>query len=99
MKLAQRMNVSFCRAVGASTDHTWTKVLAKEGEGMWVASRKNLSDPGEPIGLIVCAVSSVWLPVSPHVLFDFLREDGRKNEVKSKVNFSFIFTFTFTYSL
>lgn len=97
MKLAQRMNVSFCRAVGASTDHTWTKVLAKEGEGTRVASRKNLSDPGEPIGLIVCAVSSVWLPVSPHVLFDFLREDGRKKEVKNKV--SFTFTSTFTYSL
>ncbi|KDP37249.1 hypothetical protein JCGZ_06305 [Jatropha curcas] len=80
LKLAQRMTWSFCRAIGASSYHTWNKVTSKTGEDIRVSSRKNLNDPGEPLGVILCAVSSVWLPVSPHVLFDFLRDDARRNE-------------------
>ncbi|KAK4375437.1 hypothetical protein RND71_006114 [Anisodus tanguticus] len=32
------------------------------------------------IGLILYAASSVWLPVSRHVLFDFLRDETRRHE-------------------
>ncbi|XVE52078.1 hypothetical protein DITRI_Ditri02bG0092100 [Diplodiscus trichospermus] len=80
LKLAQRMTWSFCHAIGASSYHTWNKVPGKTGEDIRVSSRKNLNDPGEPLGVIVCAVSSVWLPVSPNVLFDFLRDEARRNE-------------------
>ncbi|KAJ4832066.1 Homeobox-leucine zipper protein GLABRA 2 [Turnera subulata] len=80
LKLAQRMTWSFCRAIGASSYHTWNKVSSKTGEDIRVSSRKNLTDPGEPHGVILCAVSSVWLPVSPDVLFDFLRDEARKSE-------------------
>ncbi|KAE9453426.1 hypothetical protein C3L33_14645, partial [Rhododendron williamsianum] len=87
LKLAQRMTWSFCRALGASSFHTWTKVSSKTGDDIRVASRKNLNDPGEPLGVIMCAVSSVWLPVSHHVLFDFLRDEARRHEsVKAKEN-------------
>lgn len=81
LKLAQRMTWSFCRAVGASSYHVWNKVTSKTGEDIRVSSRKNLNDPGEPLGVILCAVSSVWLPVSPNVLFDFLRDEAHRNEV------------------
>ncbi|KNA21508.1 hypothetical protein SOVF_042550 [Spinacia oleracea] len=80
LKLAHRMTWSFCRAIGASTFNTWTKITTKTGEDVRVASRKNLNDPCEPIGVILCAVSSVWLPVSPTVLFDFLRDDAHRHE-------------------
>ncbi|XP_077219543.1 HD-ZIP IV family of homeobox-leucine zipper protein with lipid-binding START domain-containing protein [Tasmannia lanceolata] len=80
LKLAQRMTWSFCRAIGASSYHTWTKLSTKAGDSVRVSSRKNLNDPGEPLGVILCAVSSVWLPVSPFALFDFLRDDARRNE-------------------
>ncbi|XP_010691342.2 homeobox-leucine zipper protein GLABRA 2 [Beta vulgaris subsp. vulgaris] len=80
LKLAQRMTWSFCRAVGASNFNSWTKITTKTGEDVRVASRKNLNDPGEPIGVILCAVSSVWLPVSPSVVFDFLRDDTHRQE-------------------
>ncbi|CAI0423162.1 unnamed protein product [Linum tenue] len=83
LRLAQRMTWTFCHAVGASSYHTWNKVSAKTGEDIRVSSRKNLNDPGEPFGVILCAASSVWLPVSPHVLFDFLRDEARRNEVVS----------------
>lgn len=81
LKLAQRMTWSFCHSIGASSYHTWNKVSTKTGEDIRVSSRKNLNDPGEPHGVIVCAVSSVWLPVSPTLLFDFLRDESRRSEV------------------
>ncbi|RDX88552.1 Homeobox-leucine zipper protein GLABRA 2, partial [Mucuna pruriens] len=80
LKLAQRMTWSFCHAVGASSFHTWTKITGKTGEDIRISSRKNLNDPGEPLGVILSAVSSVWLPVSPNVLFDFLRDEARRSE-------------------
>ncbi|CAK9174593.1 unnamed protein product [Ilex paraguariensis] len=80
LKLAQRMTWGICRAIAASSYHTWNKVPSKNGDDIRVASRKNLNDPGEPLGVILCAVSSLWLPVSHHVLFDFLRDEKRRNE-------------------
>ncbi|KAK4765071.1 hypothetical protein SAY86_026161 [Trapa natans] len=80
LRLAQRMTQSFCHAIGASSFHSWTKVPGKTGEDVRVTSRKNLNDPGEPLGLIICAVASVLLPVSPLVLFDFLRDEARRHE-------------------
>ncbi|BBG98977.1 HD-ZIP IV family of homeobox-leucine zipper protein with lipid-binding START domain [Prunus dulcis] len=86
LKLAQRMTWSFCRAIGASSYHTWTKISSKTGDDIRIASRKNLNDPGEPLGVILCAVSSVWLPVCPYVLFDFLRDETRRNEWDIMIN-------------
>ncbi|OIW03810.1 hypothetical protein TanjilG_30086 [Lupinus angustifolius] len=80
LKLAQRMTWNFCHAIGASSFHKWTKVTSKTGEDIRISFRKNLNDPGEPVGVILCAVSSVWLSVSPNVLFDFLRDEARRTE-------------------
>ena len=90
LKLAQRMTWSFCHAIGASSFHTWTKFTSKTGEDIRISSRKNLNDPGEPLGLILCAVCSVWLPVSPNVLFDFLRDENRRTEVPLSCLLSFL---------
>lgn len=76
------MTWSFCRALGASSFNSWTKVSSKTGDDIRVSSRKNLNDPGEPQGVILSAVSSIWLPVAPHVLFDFLRDEARRSEVR-----------------
>ncbi|XP_031119156.1 homeobox-leucine zipper protein GLABRA 2 [Ipomoea triloba] len=80
LTLAQRMSVAFFRALGASSYNTWNKIPTKTGDDIRVASRKNLSDPGEPLGVILCAVSSVWLPVSHHALFEFLRDETHRHE-------------------
>ncbi|XP_010521515.1 PREDICTED: homeobox-leucine zipper protein GLABRA 2 [Tarenaya hassleriana] len=70
----------FYRAIGASSYHQWSRITTKTGEDIRVSSRKNLNDPGEPLGVIVCAASSLWLPVPPTVLFDFLRDETRRHE-------------------
>ncbi|KAH6758817.1 HD-ZIP IV family of homeobox-leucine zipper protein with lipid-binding START domain-containing protein [Perilla frutescens var. frutescens] len=80
LKLAQRMSRRFCRALGDSSFNSWNKITSKNGEEIRVATRKNLNDPGEPLGTILCAVSCVWLPVTHHTLFDFLRDESRRNE-------------------
>ncbi|XP_051147479.1 homeobox-leucine zipper protein GLABRA 2-like [Andrographis paniculata] len=80
LKLAQRMTCNFSRAVGASSHNSWSKITGKTGAEVRVASRKNLNDPGEPLGTILSAVSCVWFPVSHKVLFDFLRDENRRKE-------------------
>ncbi|KAJ6320416.1 hypothetical protein OIU78_015746 [Salix suchowensis] len=36
--------------------------------------------PGEPPGIVLSAATSVWLPVSPQRLFDFLRDERLRSE-------------------
>ncbi|KAJ8452062.1 hypothetical protein Cgig2_016643 [Carnegiea gigantea] len=80
LSLAQRMTGSFCRVVGAFTVNSWTKFMTKTREDV-----RNSNDLGEPTGLILCDVSSLWLHVSSRTLFDFLRDGARCHEaVKSR---------------
>ncbi|OEL22453.1 Homeobox-leucine zipper protein ROC9 [Dichanthelium oligosanthes] len=81
LKLAQRMTSSLCRVIGGSRDLAWSKASNRGGgHDVRVTSRRNSGDPGEPQGLIACAVLSAWLPVSPAALFDFLRDESRRHE-------------------
>ncbi|CAO2182829.1 unnamed protein product [Urochloa humidicola] len=81
LKLAHRMTSSLCRVIGGSRDPAWSTQASSRG-GVRVASRWNAGggDPGEPRGLIACAVLSAWLPVGPASLFDFLRDGSRRHE-------------------
>ncbi|KZV56104.1 homeobox-leucine zipper protein GLABRA 2 [Dorcoceras hygrometricum] len=80
LKLAQRMTASYCRALNTSSYNSWNKIASKTGDDIRVASRKNVNDPGEPNGVILCAATSVWLPVAHHVLFDYLRDENQRKE-------------------
>ncbi|KAF7814256.1 homeobox-leucine zipper protein GLABRA 2 [Senna tora] len=81
LKLGERMTQSFCQAIGGSSLHSWRKLRSDEnGENIRISSRNNLNDPGHPLGLILCAVCCVWLPVSPNLLFHFLRDQARRTE-------------------
>ncbi|KAE8660460.1 Homeobox-leucine zipper protein ROC4 [Hibiscus syriacus] len=81
LKLAQRMTDNFCAGVCASTVHKWNKLNAGNvDEDVRVMTRKSVDDPGEPSGIVLSAATSVWLPVSPQRLFDFLRNEGLRSE-------------------
>ncbi|CAA3015007.1 homeobox-leucine zipper ANTHOCYANINLESS 2 [Olea europaea subsp. europaea] len=81
LKLAQRMTDNFCAGVCASTVHEWNKFSAGNvDEDVRVMTRKSADDPGEPPGIVLSASTSVWLPVSPHRLFDFLRDERLRSE-------------------
>lgn len=81
LKLAQRMTDNFCAGVCASTVHKWNKLNAGNvDEDVRVMTRKSVDDPGEPPGIVLSAATSVWLPVSPQRLFDFLRDERLRSE-------------------
>ncbi|PIN22001.1 Transcription factor DLX [Handroanthus impetiginosus] len=81
LKLAQRMTNNFCAGVCASSVHKWNKLSTENvDEDVQVMTRKSIDDPGEPPGIVLSAATSVWLPVSPQRLFDFLRDEHLRSE-------------------
>ncbi|KAG6423534.1 hypothetical protein SASPL_113933 [Salvia splendens] len=80
LKLAERMVMSFCTGVGASTAHTWTMLSGSGADDVRVMSRKSMDDPGRPPGIVLSAATSFWLPVPPNQIFDFLRNENSRNE-------------------
>ncbi|XP_042505461.1 homeobox-leucine zipper protein ANTHOCYANINLESS 2-like isoform X2 [Macadamia integrifolia] len=80
LKLAQRMTENFCAGVCASAVHKWIKLTGNIDEDVRVMTRKSVDDPGEPPGVVLSAATSVWLPVSPKRLFDFLRDERLRSE-------------------
>ncbi|KAK8981544.1 hypothetical protein V6N11_027957 [Hibiscus sabdariffa] len=76
LKLAQRMTNNFCAGVSASSVQKWEKPdFGTVGEDMMVMTRKNVNDPGEPLGVLLSAATSVWIPATQKKLFDFLRDE------------------------
>ncbi|CAJ2654872.1 unnamed protein product [Trifolium pratense] len=80
MKLAERMVISFCGGVSASTAHTWTTLSGTGADDVRVMTRKSVDDPGRPPGIVLSAATSFWLPVPPKQVFDFLRDENSRNE-------------------
>lgn len=76
------MTASFCRNIGTPRNRTWNKISTKVGEEIRFTSRKIINEPGEPLGVIVCAVMSTWMPIPVVSLFDFLRDESRRTEVR-----------------
>lgn len=81
LKLAERMVISFCAGVSASTTHTWTTLSGTGADDVRVMTRKSIDDPGRPHGIVLSAATSFWLPVPPKRIFDFLRDENSRSEV------------------
>ena len=92
LKLAERMVMSFCSGVGASTAHAWTTLAATGSDDVRVMTRKSMDDPGRPPGIVLSAATSFWIPVGPKRVFDFLRDENSRSQVK-KILFSFNFLY------
>ncbi|KAH9677953.1 homeobox-leucine zipper protein ANTHOCYANINLESS 2 [Citrus sinensis] len=59
LKLAQRMTYNFCSGVCASSVRKWDKLcVGNVGEDVRVLTRKNVNDPGEPPGVVLCAATT-----------------------------------------
>ncbi|KAL9236632.1 hypothetical protein vseg_011276 [Gypsophila vaccaria] len=80
LKLAERMVMSFCAGVGASTAHTWTTLSGSGADDVRVMTRKSMDDPGRPPGIVLSAATSFWMPVPPKQVFDFLRDEHSRSE-------------------
>ncbi|KAL9392709.1 hypothetical protein Peur_016629 [Populus x canadensis] len=80
LKLAERMVMSFCTGVGASTAHAWTTLSATGSDDVRVMTRKSMDDPGRPPGIVLSAATSFWIPVQSKRMFDFLRNENHRSE-------------------
>ncbi|XP_057871563.2 homeobox-leucine zipper protein ANTHOCYANINLESS 2 isoform X1 [Cryptomeria japonica] len=80
LKVAERMRNNFCSIVNHSTLHNGSQVLGLKDGGVRVATRKRSDDPRKPPAGVLSAAASIWLPVSPERLFDFLRDGRLRNE-------------------
>ncbi|KAI7752596.1 hypothetical protein M8C21_010644 [Ambrosia artemisiifolia] len=80
LKLSERMVLSFCSGVGASTTHTWTTLSGSGADDVRVMTRKSVDDPGRPPGIVLSAATSFWIPVPPKQVFDFLRDESLRSE-------------------
>ncbi|XP_056856085.1 homeobox-leucine zipper protein HDG12-like isoform X2 [Raphanus sativus] len=72
MKLAQRMVSNFCLSVGTSNNTRSTVVSGMNEFGIRVTSYKSQHEPN---GTVLCAATSFWLPVSPLIVFNFLKDE------------------------
>lgn len=99
LKLAERMVMSFCSGVSASTGHTWTTLSGSGADDVRVMTRKSVDDPGRPPGIVLSAATSFWIPVPPKRVFDFLRDENSRNEVRDFHFICFEFTRRFIFLL
>nr|XP_009771833.1 PREDICTED: homeobox-leucine zipper protein ANTHOCYANINLESS 2-like isoform X1 [Nicotiana sylvestris] len=77
--LAQRMTRNFCAGVCA-TIHKWESIQQANGEDAKLMMRKNIGDPGEPIGVVLSATKTIWLPVKQQRLLDFLLNEQTRSQ-------------------
>ncbi|XP_057759497.1 homeobox-leucine zipper protein ANTHOCYANINLESS 2-like isoform X1 [Arachis stenosperma] len=81
LKLAQRMANNFFSGICLSSSQKWdTHHLGNVGDEIKVMTRKNTDVPGEPPSIVLCAATSVWMPVSRQRVFDFLRDERMRGE-------------------
>ncbi|OWM75634.1 homeobox-leucine zipper protein ANTHOCYANINLESS 2-like [Punica granatum] len=81
LKLAQRMVDNFCSGVCTSMVGDWEMLYAGNiGQDIRVMTRNSLNNPGLPPGILLSASTSVWMPVSHEVLFNFLRDERVRSE-------------------
>lgn len=80
LKLAERMTNNFCAGVSASASHTWITLSGVDADDCRVVIRKSVDDPGRPPGIVLSAATSLWLPVPPSRVFQFLRDERYRTE-------------------
>ncbi|WMV38405.1 hypothetical protein MTR67_031790 [Solanum verrucosum] len=82
LKLGERMIIDYISGVSGTTTHQWT-TFTRSGyntNDVQVMTRQSINDPGRPRGLVLCASTSIWLPVLPKLVFDFLRNENTRGK-------------------
>ncbi|GLT80595.1 hypothetical protein SLA2020_520270 [Shorea laevis] len=81
MMVAQRMIRTFCVNISSSSGQLWTALPDSPDDTVRITTRK-MAEPGQPSGLILCAVSTTWLPYPHQQIFDLLRDERRRSQLE-----------------
>ncbi|XP_019091098.1 PREDICTED: homeobox-leucine zipper protein HDG10-like, partial [Camelina sativa] len=71
MNLGERMLKNFAWIMKMSDKHDFSQQCDTNNSGVRISVRTNI-EAGQPTGLIVCASSSLYLPLTPLRVYDFL---------------------------
>ncbi|PHT93058.1 Homeobox-leucine zipper protein ROC3 [Capsicum annuum] len=80
MNLSQRMIKTFCMNISTSYGQSWTALSDSLEDTVRITTRK-VTEPGQPNGLILSAVSTSWLPYNHFQVFDLLRDERRRAQL------------------
>ncbi|VAH05617.1 unnamed protein product [Triticum turgidum subsp. durum] len=81
MKLSQRMVTAFCANISASGSQSWTALSDSTEDTVRITTRKN-TEPGQPSGVILTAVSTSWLPFSHQQVFELLADEQQRCQLE-----------------
>jgi hypothetical protein len=74
------MITAFCANISASGSQSWTALSDSTEDTIRVTTRKN-TEPGQPSGVILTAVSTSWLPYSHQQVFELLADEQQRCQV------------------
>ncbi|KAF2315854.1 hypothetical protein GH714_040426 [Hevea brasiliensis] len=80
MRLAQRMIRTFCVNVSTCGGQSWTALSESCDDIVRITTRK-ITEPGQPNGIILSAVSTTWMPFPHYQVFDLLRDEQRISQL------------------
>ncbi|XP_031376420.1 homeobox-leucine zipper protein HDG5-like isoform X2 [Punica granatum] len=80
MRLSQRMIRTFCINISTSGGQSWTAISDSGDDTVRVTTRK-ITEPGQPNGVVLAAVSSTWLPYPHYQVFDLLKDERRRSQL------------------
>lgn len=66
--------------ISTSCGQSWTALSDSLEDTVRITTRK-VTEPGQPNGLILCAVSTTWIPYNHFQVFDLLRDERRRAQV------------------
>ncbi|KAK6146467.1 hypothetical protein DH2020_020336 [Rehmannia glutinosa] len=81
MNLAQRMIRTFSLNISTCYGQSWTALSDSGDDTVRITTRK-VTEPGQPNGLILSAVSTTWLPYQHKQVFDFLRDERSRAQLE-----------------
>ncbi|KAL2348904.1 hypothetical protein Fmac_002904 [Flemingia macrophylla] len=85
MKLAQRMIKTFGLNMSTTGGQSWTAISDSPEDTVRITTRKT-TEPGQPNGVLLCAVSTTWLPYSHTKVFDLLRDERHRSQMDALSN-------------
>ncbi|GAV84633.1 Homeobox domain-containing protein/START domain-containing protein [Cephalotus follicularis] len=80
IRLSQRMIRTFSVNISSSSGQSWTALSDSSDDTVRITTRK-ITEPGQPNGVILCAVSTTWLPYPHNHVFDLLRDERRRSQL------------------
>ncbi|KAF2308742.1 hypothetical protein GH714_015155 [Hevea brasiliensis] len=80
MRLAQRMIRTFSVNVSTCGGQSWTALSDSCNDTVRITTRK-ITEPGQPNGVILSAVSTTWLPFPHYHVFELLRDEHRRSQL------------------